>query len=97
MNRLLIMLGILFVLIVPQNVQAQATTTQYPNPHRQTMWNNLTDGIHTIGQNPQQAAWTKRKLRDTRTRNRLSSIDKANHAKYVAQRQAWINSQNNQQ
>ena len=34
-------------------------TTQYPNPNRQTMWNNLTDCMHTLGQTPQQAKLTK--------------------------------------
>ncbi len=84
MNRLFFMMGLLLILIVPQ---AWGSTSQYPNPYRQTMWNNLTDGIHTLGQSPKQAALTKMKLHYARTIARINSINRA-------KRQAWVNSQN---
>lgn len=83
MNRLFLIIGLLFILLMPQ---AWASTTQYPNPYRQTMWNNITDGVHTIGQSPRQAAWTKIKLHNARTRQRLMDIN-------AAKRKAWLGSQ----
>ncbi len=76
MNRLFFMMGLLLILIVPQ---AWGSTSPYPNPYRQTMWNNVTDGIHTLGQSPRQAALTKRKLHNTRTIARINSINRARH------------------
>ena len=93
MRRRFFIMGLLFILIVPQ---AWGATSQYPNPYRQTMWNNLTDSIHTLGQKPQQAALTKRKLHNARARTRLKSISQANQAKLKAQRQAWLKSRNSQ-
>jgi hypothetical protein len=74
MNRLFLTVCLVFILVTPQ---AWATMTQYPNPYRQTMWNNFTDGIHTLGQSPYEAKMTKRKLHQARTRARLHSINLA--------------------
>jgi len=81
MNRLLLTLGLLFLLIIPQ---AWGQTSSYPNPNRQTMWNNMTDGIHTLGQTPQQAKLTKMRLHRQRTLARSKSINQA-------KRRAWQN------
>jgi hypothetical protein len=81
MNRVLFIMGLLFILVMPQ--ASWATTSKYPNPNRQTMWNNVTDGIHTLGQSPQQAAFTKRRLHNARNKARLNSINRA-------KRQAWL-------
>ena len=86
MNRLLWMTGLLFILIVPQ---AWGQTTQYPNPYRQTIWNNFTDAVHTFGQNSQRTHATLEKLHDARTNARLKSIRQANFARFKARRQAW--------
>jgi hypothetical protein len=91
MNRLSIMVGLLLILIMPQ--AWGATKSPYPNPNRQTAWNNITDGVHTFGQNSQQTKMTLRKLHNARTRARLKSINQAKAAKFKARRQAWINSQ----
>ena len=85
MKRRFLMMGLLFILIVPQ--ASGAATSSYPNPYRQTMWNNLTDGVHTLGQSPKQAALTKTKLHNARTRARVHSINQA-------RRQAWLKSHN---
>jgi 2-keto-3-deoxy-galactonokinase len=82
MKRRFFMMGLLFILIIPQ---ASATASQYSNPYRQTMWNNLTDGVHTLGQSPKQAALTKTKLYNARTRARVHSINRARS-------QAWLKS-----
>ena len=82
MNRLLFMVALLFIFMMPQ---AWGATSQYPNPYRQTMWNNLTDSIHTLGQTPKQAAFTKQKLHNARAIARNKSINQA-------KRQAWLNS-----
>ena len=74
MNRRFFMMGLLFILVVPQ---AWGSTSQYSNPYRQTTWNNLTDKIHTLGQTPGQAALTKRKLHNARARTRIRSINQA--------------------
>ena len=74
MNRRFFMMGLLFILVVPQ---AWGSTSQYSNPYRQTTWNNLTDGVHTWGQTHQQAALTKRKLHNARARARIHSINRA--------------------
>jgi predicted PurR-regulated permease PerM len=80
MNRLFFIMGLLFILIIPQ---AWGSTSQYPNPYRQTMWNNLTDTIHTWGQSPRQAALTKMRLHNARARARIRSINHARH-------KAWL-------
>jgi hypothetical protein len=74
MNRRFFMMGLLFILIVPQ---AWGSTSQYPNPYRQTTWNNLTDSMHTLGQSPRQATLTKMKLHNARARTRVRSINQA--------------------
>ena len=81
MNRLLLAVTIGLILCVPQ---VWGATSQYPNPYRQTMWNTLTDNIHTVGQNPQQAKLTKMRLHQARTKARLNSIRRANQAKAAA-------------
>jgi hypothetical protein len=93
MNRLFLILGLSFIFIMPQ--AWGATTSPYPNPYRQTIWNNVTDAVHTFGQNSQQTQATLRKLHRARTRARLKSIGQANAAKFKARRQAWLNSGNN--
>lgn len=74
MNRLFFMMGLLLIFIMPQ---AWGSTSPYPNPYRQTMWNNVTDGVHTLGQSPRQAALTKSRLHNARTRARINSINGA--------------------
>jgi len=74
MNRKLLIAGLMLVLVIPQ---AWGASTQYPNPYRQTMWNNLTDKIHTLGQTPQQARVTIIKLHNARTQERIKSINQA--------------------
>ena len=74
MNKLFIMMCLLFIFIVPQ---AWGSMTQYPNPYRQTIWNNITDDVHTFGQTRPQANRTLRKLHQARTRTRLHSISLA--------------------
>ena len=93
MNRPFCILVLLLIFIIP--CAWGGTTSPYPNPYRQTMWNSLTDGIHTFGQDPQQSQATLRKLHTARTRARLKSISQANAAKFKAKRQAWLNSGNN--
>jgi hypothetical protein len=82
MNRLFFILPLLFIFIMPQ---AWGSTSPYPSPYRQTMWNNFTDGIHTLGQSPRQANFTKIKLHNKRTQARIRSINQA-------KRNAWLNS-----
>ena len=79
MGRRFFMMGLLVILIVPQ---AWGSTSQYPNPYRQTMWNSFTDTIHTLGQSHKQAVLTKMKLHNARTRARINSINRA-------KRHAW--------
>ena len=74
MNRLFITFGLLFILIVPQ---AWPATSQYPDPNRVTMWNSITDSMHTWGQKPRQAQMTKMQLRNARAIARLKSIKQA--------------------
>ena len=73
MNRIK-WLALLFLLIVPQISWSAAST--YPNPYRQTTWNTFTDKMHTLGQSPQQAQLTVRKLHQARTNARLISINR---------------------
>ena len=84
MNRLFFIAALLFIFIVPQ---AWGQTTQYPNPNRQTMWNDITDGIHTMGKTPQQAAIIKRRLHLKRSQTRIKSINQA-------RQKAWMKGQN---
>jgi len=82
MKRLFFIMGLLLIFIVPQ---AWGATSQYPNPYRQTIWNNLTDSINTLGQSSKQAALTKMRLHNARARARIRSINQA-------RRQAWLKS-----
>jgi len=76
MNRLYLMI-VCLILVMPQ-------AWGYPNPYRKTMWNNMTDDLHTMGQSPRQAADTKMKLQNQRVETRLNDIRRA-------KRQAWLN------
>ncbi|MBF0571904.1 MAG: hypothetical protein HQL12_08565 [Candidatus Omnitrophica bacterium] len=79
MNRFFLVISLFIILIMPQ---AWGASSQPPNPYRQTVWNNLTDGMHTLGQTPQQARSTKMRLRHTRAINRIKNF---NHAKHKGQ------------
>jgi len=92
MNRFFLIMGLLFILIIPQ---AWGSTSAYSNPYRQTMWNDFTDTLHTIGQKPLQKRVTLMRLHNARTIARLTSINQANQAKVAAQRQAWLKSNDN--
>jgi hypothetical protein len=94
MVRILTILILSALVVMPQ--AWGYTQSPYPNPYRQTMWNNLTDSIHTIGQSSSQAKKTRQKLHGQRVKTRLGDISKAEMAKFKAKRQAWINSQQNQ-
>ena len=72
MNRLILAFTVMLILIIPQ---AWGATSQYPDPNRQTMWNNVTDSIHTLGQTPRQAQQTKRRLHYQRSVNRIKSLN----------------------
>ena len=80
MNRLFLILALLFLLVLPLFSWAG----EYPDPNRQTAWNNLTDGVHTLGQSPQQASLTKKRLHKARTKARKHSIYLAEKAKAQA-------------
>ena len=84
MRRLFFMLVCVLVLTMPP---ALASSGNYPDPNRQTIWNNLTDGIHTLGQSPTQAKRTKQHLHNARRITRQKSINQA-------KRQAWLNGHN---
>ena len=83
-HRLFLMMGLLLILNVGQ---AWGSTSRYPNPYRQTKWNNFTDGLHTLGQTPKQAVLTKMKLHNARTKARINSINQDN-------RRAWSQGNN---
>jgi len=74
MNRLLAVLVLVLMLFMPQ---AGWAGSSYPDPYRQTTWNNFTDTVHTIGQSPQQAKLTKMRLRYARTTARVKSIQQS--------------------
>ena len=65
------------VLLMMPLTQGWSAVNQYPNPNRQTLWNNLTDSINTIGQTPQQAQMTKLKLHALRFNARVQSVIQA--------------------
>ena len=54
---------------------------QYANSTRQTLWNDLTDKIHTFGQKPAQARLTKTHLHYLRLQARLKSIANAQNVR----------------
>ncbi|MDE2028108.1 MAG: hypothetical protein KGK03_05490 [Candidatus Omnitrophica bacterium] len=95
MNRLLLMAFLAMIFMMPQ--AWGYTKSPYPNPYRQTMWNDFTDSMHTLGQSPAQANKTKMKLHSLRTQTRLNDINTAEMAKFRAKRQAWVRSQESQQ
>ena len=72
MKRQIFIVFLLFVFIVPQ---AMAATYPYSDPNRQTLWNNITDGVHTLGKNPTQAQIIKNNLRNQRRQARINSIN----------------------
>jgi len=84
MKRWFMAVTLLLIFVVPQ---AWGQTAQNAVINRQTMWNNLTDSIHTIGQTPRQAAWTKMRLHAQRARTRFKSIT-------LAKQKAWMQDQN---
>lgn len=84
MKRLLFMLLCLLMLTTST---AFASSGNYSDPNRQTIWNNLTDGVHTLGQSPIQAKRTKQHLHNARRITRQKSINQA-------KRQAWLNGRN---
>jgi hypothetical protein len=90
MKKMLLIISLFTVCV---SSEALAATSQYPNPYRQTMWNSMTDSIHTMGQNPQQANLTKMRLHALRTQARLNSIQQAQIAQRKAKMKAWQNSQ----
>ena len=85
MIRLFFIICLLFA-NMPQSWATVTSQSQYQSAYRQTTWNNITDSMHTIGQTPKQAAWTKMRLRNTRVTTRINNINRA-------KRQAWLNSQ----
>ena len=84
MRRLFFILVCLLMLTM---TPALASSGNYPDPNRQTIWNNITDGLHTLGQSPAQAQRTKQHLHNARRMARQRSINQA-------KRQAWLNSRN---
>ncbi|MDE1920759.1 MAG: hypothetical protein KGI24_04830 [Candidatus Omnitrophica bacterium] len=95
MGRLLFTMALLTILAMPQ--AWGYTKSPYPNPYRQTLWNDFTDSVHTLGQSPQQAKKTKETLHAQRVRTRLKDINDAEIAKFRQKRQAWVRSQEEQQ
>ena len=91
MNRLFCM----FIFVVIMLPQAWGATGQYPDPNRQTMWNNMTDGLHTMGQNPQQAKWAKMRLRNARALARINKMNQVANARHKSQIKLWRAEQNN--
>ena len=87
MNRQFIIFCISIILITPQ-------AWGYANANRQTMWNNFTDAIHTIGKNPQQKRTTLMRLHYMRAKARLNSMIKANRDKSLATAHAWMSGNN---
>ena len=90
MNRLFLIMGLLLIFIMPP---AWGAVSRYPDPHRQTMWNDLTDSVHTLGQTPYQTKKTKAKLHAARDQARLDSIQQDWQAKHKAKMKAWQESQ----
>jgi hypothetical protein len=84
MKRLFFISALLLILIVPS---AWAISSQYPDPNRQTIWNNITDSVHTLGKSPAQANQIKRRLHNVRKQARIHSIN-------VARSKAWMNGSN---
>ena len=84
MKRLFLIMGLLLILITPS---AWAKSNQYPDPNRQTIWNNMTDSMHTLGKNPTQAKQIKQHLHNQRRQARIHSIN-------VDRSKAWMNSSN---
>ena len=74
MKRLFILAVLFLMMMVPQS---WASTPQYPNPYRQTMWNSMTDSMHTLGQNQHQTAASLRRLHQARTNARMRSINES--------------------
>jgi hypothetical protein len=83
MKYLSIIVITLILLITPQ---AWGFTSQTPSLYRQTMWNNLTDSMHTLGQPPQKAKITKMKLHAARTKARLRSLNKTRQKTWFNQK-----------
>lgn len=84
MNRFILMVGLCFFIAI---TPALAQSNQYPDPNRQTIWNNFTDSLHTLGKTPAQAKIIRRQLHNQRKYARIQSINEARS-------RAWQNSQN---
>ena len=82
MRRLLLTMLLLLIFVTPQ--AWAALKSKYPDPERQTMWNNLTDKMHSLGQSPKQAALTKMRLHNERAIVRTKDINRV-------KKQAWLN------
>jgi len=82
MNRF-IFCALLIMIATPSWAEISPTMQQYKDANRQNLWNNMTDSLHTIGQNPKKASLTKKKLHATRAQNRLKNIKAANKKKWV--------------
>ena len=93
MIRLIITVFLSILFVAPE--ASWAKTSQYPDPNRQTIWNNLTDTMHTVGQDPQQAKRTKLKLHSIRNTTRSRDVQLAAQAKRKARMKVWQDSQNN--
>jgi hypothetical protein len=93
MNRIYVQTVLLILFIIPQAWGAKTWST-YPDPNRQTLWNNLTDSLHTMGETPRQAKLTRMKLHEERFRARYTSIQHDAQAKHNAKMKAWMEGQN---
>jgi hypothetical protein len=81
MKRIIFITTLFIILLIPQ---VWASTTQYPNPYRQTMWNDFTDKLNTIGQTTTQARMTKIRLHQIRTETRINDINRARRAAWLS-------------
>jgi len=88
MNRRFFMVCFLFLTLIST---AWANPGQYPDPQRQTFWNDLTDGMHTLGQDPRHKNATLKRLHNARTAARIRSINKDKLAKFHAKRKCLSN------
>jgi hypothetical protein len=70
---------VLVCLLVFTTSSALASSGNYPDVNRQTIWNNMTDGVHTFGQTPAQARKTRLHLHNVRRKVRQNSINHAIH------------------
>jgi len=86
MKRLFLTVACLLMLTT---LSASPALANYPDPNRQTMWNNITDSMHTLGQNPAQARKTKQRLHNARRRARINSINQATFKNWQQNQQGY--------